>query len=157
MKPIVPVLTLGVALSACGNSPDLGPQDGALRLEVTVARSVIAIGDTTAAVITLRNLSAHLITVTFSSSCQILPYIRAQPSDTIVYPRGGEWGCLAVITELVLAPRAERHEALLIRGGTGTDAGFRGIALERGEYRIHATLASGEYPLHADPVPLTIQ
>ena len=157
MKPTFPVLTLAAALSACGDGHGLGPQHGALRLDVTVARSVIGVGDTTSAVVTLRNLSAHFITVTFSSSCQILPYISAQPGDTIVYPRGGEWVCLTVITELVLAPRAERREVLLIRGGTATEGGSHAIALERGQYLIHATLASGEPPVRADPVLLTVQ
>jgi hypothetical protein len=93
----------------------------------------------------------------FSSSCQILPYVATEPGGEVVYPSGGHWGCLAVITQFTLGPGAEKRQTLLIRGGTMSGDTSPAVALDRGHYSIHATVVSAEHSLHADPVSLTVR
>lgn len=144
------------SLTACGGGSVTGPEGTVLRLDVVVAQSVIDVGDTTSAVITLENLSSEVVTIGFPSSCQILPYIGAQPSDDNIYPGGGNWVCATVITELTLLPRAKKTKTLLLRGGVASGS-EPAIVLAPGEYLISARLASSEFPLRADPVSLTVQ
>ena len=144
------------SVTACGEPSGVAPGQDVLRLRVAVAQSTINVGDTTTATITLLNLSFRTVTVGFNSGCQILPYIGAQPSDEIVYPSGGHWFCTAAVTKLTLPPKSTRTLNLSIRGGVaeGTSAT---VALPPGQYLIHATLASREFPVQAEPASLTVQ
>jgi len=151
----VPLLAIAF-VAACGEPSGLAPGQDVLRLQVTVAQSMIDVGDTTTASITLQNLTARVVTVGFSSGCQILPYIGVQPSDEIVYPSGGHWACTEAITELTLPPRAKRILTLPIRGGVAARPSGT-VALAPGEYLIHATLASREFLITAEPASLTVR
>src|SRR5260370_34919131 len=107
------LLVSALALAACHHGPGVGP--GGLRRSVYPARSVISVGDSTAVVVSLRNLGADSVSLT-TGGCGVLPYIAAQPSGQVVYPGGGSWGCIAMIRRLTLAPGAEQAETLRVRG-----------------------------------------
>jgi len=156
MRLAASMLGLASALAAC--DVGVGPQNGPLRLTVTVARSVIAVGDTTTVTATLRNLGADSVTLT-GGVCQIrpLPYVAAEASREIIYPKGGDWICIEVLTRLTLAPGAEERRTLVVTGAAPPVPLDMAVPLGRGEYRIYAVLNSPEFPLRAESVLLTVR
>jgi len=155
MRLAASLLGPALALAACHHEPGLGP--GGLRLSVYPARSVISVGDSTAVVVSLRNLGADSVSVT-TGGCGVLPYIAAQPSGQIVYPGGGNWLCIAALRRFTLAPGAEQAETLLVRGGADViAAAYPPASLERGHYLIYATFSAFELSVRSESVPLTVQ
>src|SRR5436309_3420817 len=155
MKPtsLLIIVPAALLLLACGHD-GLGPGDEGLQLEASIGRSTISFGDTTSIVFRLRNLSKDTITLSFQDSCQVLPYITTPRADEVVYPSGGAWGCLTVVTSLVLAPGAERVTAVLVRGAA--QASYPAIALQPGEYRAYARLGHPRFPLRSRTIAFRI-
>jgi len=143
-----------VGLAACG-SETLGPPVGPLRLEGTIGRASIQVGDTTSLVFRLRNVSHESLTLNFSNSCQIMPYITAGASDKVVYPGGGAWGCYLVLTSFTLAPGAERVVSVLVRGGEQATAS--GVPLLPGQYQAYAQLEHPDFPVRSASVSLRVE
>ena len=143
-----------VVLAGCNHEPGLGP--GGLRLSVYPARSVISVGDSTAVVVSLRNLGADSVSLT-TGGCGVLPYIAAQPSGQIVYPGGGNWFCIAALRRFTLAPGTEQAETLRVRGGAYVITAYPPASLERGHYLIYATFSAFELSVRSESVPLTVQ
>jgi len=147
MKQISVLVALSAALLvACGND-GLAPEGGPLRLEATIGRSTIGVGDTTSIVFRLRNVSRETVALSFPDSCQVVPYITTPRVDEVVYPSGGAWGCLTVITQLVLAPGAEHVTKVLVRGGA--QPMNPAVPLVPGEYRAYARLEHPSFPLRS--------
>jgi hypothetical protein len=150
------MLCLVSALAAC--DVGVGPQKGPLRLSVTLSRSVIDVGDTTTVSATLRNLGADSLTLT-GGVCEILPlpYIAAEPSREIIYPKGGDWICIQILSRLTLAPGAEETQTLVVTGAAPPIPPAVAVPLGRGRYHIYAALNSPEFPLRAESVVLTVR
>ena len=140
-------------LVACGNDR-LGPKDEALRLDATIGRSAIALGDTTSIVFRLQNLSSDTIVLSFLNSCQVLPYITTPRADQVVYPSGGAWGCYQVLTRLTLGPGAEHVTAVHVQGGA--QATSPAIPLLPGEYRTYARLEHPDFPLRSATIAFQV-
>src|SRR5260370_29482586 len=141
-RPKASLLGPALALAACHHEPGLGP--GGLRLSVYPARSVISVGDSTAVVVSLRNLGADSVSLT-TGGCGVLPYIAAQPSGQIVYPGGGNWFCIAALRRLTLAPGTEEAETLRVRGWAYVIApAYPPASLERGHCLIFAPSTASE-------------
>jgi hypothetical protein len=153
MKQTFVFISLSAALcAAC--SDGLAPHGQALRLDAVIGRATIGSGDTTSIVFRLRNLGSDTIRLAFPDACQVLPYITTPRADEIVYPGGGAWGCLTVVTSLVLAPGAERVTTVLVRGGgQGTDPA---VPLLPGEYRAYARLVHPQFPLRSSTIPFRV-
>jgi hypothetical protein len=156
MRLATSMLGLASALAAC--DVGVGPQNGPLRLSVTVARSVIDVGDTTTVTATLRNLGTESVTLT-GGVCQILPlpYIAIEPTREIIYPKGGDWICIEVLTRLTLAPGAEETRTLVVTGVAPPAPPDLAVPLGRGQYHIYAVLNSPEFPLRVESVLLTVR
>ncbi|MCC7000695.1 MAG: hypothetical protein IT357_00965 [Gemmatimonadaceae bacterium] len=140
------VLTLGVMLASavCAETtttvPELEPVtevDG-LRLEVAIERDSIAVGDSAAITMRLRNDTDNAVRIDFNSTCQIVPFI-VRLSGEIEYPGGGVWGCGAMITSLQVPARGEVTRRLVVRGVSSAPT-VAGAALTPGVYRAYAQL-----------------
>ena len=142
---------------ACNQNLAHGPSLEGLRLEVLAARTTIDIGDTLSVAVRLQNSGSVPIHLTFSSSCQVLPYIEAALTGRVLYPAGGTWVCATVITNLVLAPGAEQTRTLLIRGANAVTEPGPGLPLAPGSYVLYARLAHADYPLKSAPLSLQIR
>ncbi len=68
-----------------------------MRLELSIDRSVIPMGDSGRVTIRLRNETAVAVRLEFGSTCQIMPYIETA-AGAIQYPGGGAWVCGAALT-----------------------------------------------------------
>lgn len=129
-----------VALSAgCGGAPT-GARDG-LRLELSVDRAAIAVGDSGTLTMRLHSDADRAIVLHFGSSCQILPYIETL-TGVAQYPDGGDWGCAAVITSLEIPARGFVTRTLVVRG-VSTGDGLSRASLPPGAYHAYARLGRG--------------
>ena len=153
MKQVTAFTILVTGLTACGNE-GLGPQRYPLRLEATIGRPTIGVGDTTSLVFRLRNLGNDTISLGFPSSCQTLPYITTQ-HDQPVYPSSGFWGCLTIVTGLTLAPGAEKVVSVRIRGGAEAGMGAT-VLLLPGKYLAYARLEHADFPLRSATVAFSV-
>jgi hypothetical protein len=163
MKHTSALITASAAfLAACGTDglgPQLGslaqgPQLGSLRLDASIGRSTIGFGDTTSIVFRLRNLGSDSIVLSFSNSCQVLPYITTPRPDEVVHPGGGSWGCYQALTSLALGPGAEHVTSVLVRGGA--QASYPAIVLLPGEYRAYARLEHRDFPLRSATIAFRV-
>ena len=143
-------LVVAASLVALGCAdPASGPET--LQLSVAVGKSAIEVGDSTWVTIRLRNGGVKPITIT-TGGCFILPYIARETTGEVVYPRGGGWGCLAVMRSITLGPGQSETEQYKVRGGETAPR----PSLGPGEYVLYATLESSEYPLRSAPAHLRV-
>jgi hypothetical protein len=125
-------------LSACGSTPSSPSRQDSLRLDAQIMQTRLAPGDTATATFTLRNVSSQTITLGFSSSCQILPYVTDRRTQQIVHPRGGGWVCLTMVTGLTLAPGESSTQQVQVRAANAATHPF--VALPPGEYETYAQI-----------------
>lgn len=144
-RPSDVALALAAAAAACGGESLLRSPLDSLRLDVIAARTTIAVGDTTTVRFRLSNAGGDTVRLTFSSGCQVLPYVT-DTDQLVVYPEGGGWACITVITHLELAPGAQRVIPLVIHGGSPAAPGFANLPLEPGQYWMYATLEQPDHP-----------
>lgn len=158
MKLAASLCVIGSAapLAGCWYDVVAPGQQGPLRLEASIGRSTLRLGDTTSILFRLRNLGADSITLTFGSSCQILPYVRGQHSGHVVYPGGGGWVCAAVITRLTLAPGAEHVLPVVVHGGAPAETVYSYVPLPPGDYLAFASLAHAEFQLRSESLAFSI-
>ena len=138
-------LALVVACAACGGERLLRSPLDPLRLDVVAARTTIDVGDTTTVRFQLTNAGGDTVRLTFSSGCQVLPYVT-DTDHRVVYPGGGGWFCTTVITYLELAPGAQQVVPLVIHGGSPAAPGYANVPLDPGQYWMYATLEQPDHP-----------
>lgn len=156
LRRVVWVVMLCAALGACKLKDETGPSDqGPLRLVAIASQTTVPRGDTTIVTFHLQNVTEGDIRFTFSSSCQILPYITETRSGLVVYPSGGSWACATVITELLLRAGGSVQQEVTVRAADGTVA--PGVALPPGEYQAYARLDDLAFRLRSEPISFTIQ
>ena len=142
-----------LALS-CTQTPT---ETSGLSLEATISSATILIGQADTLTFRLRNLTPSSVSLTFGSSCQLLPFIE-DAGDGVVYPPGGSYGCLTVITTLSLPPFGVRVITQEVRGDTLSTAA-PGAVLPPGSYRGYAVLQSNsrQPELRSAPVAFEIR
>ena len=153
VRSLFAVLALAAAI-ACGSSPTSPDQSGPVRLTAQIDRSEITQGATAVASFRLENVSANPVTLNFPSSCQVQPFIARRASNEVIYPSGGGWVCLTVITSLTLPPRSVTVRELQLIAGA---AAFDQVALPPGEYALFARVESTERTLESPRVTLTVR
>jgi hypothetical protein len=155
MKPTYGfAIAAAAVLTGCGRD-GLGPQSGPLRLDTSIGRSSLRVGDTTSLVFSLRNMGNDTLVLRFNDSCQILPYITTAHGDAIVYPSGGAWGCYDALTSFTLAPGAERVTSVVVRGGA--EATYPAVPLLPGQYVAYARLEHRDLPLRSAGVAFRVE
>ena len=107
-----------------------------LRLELSLDRTLIPMGDSGNVTIRLRNETAQAVRLDFGSSCQIMPYIETE-AGAIQHPEGGAWWCAAVLTSLTVPAHGVVTRLLVVRGAARAE-GLAGASLPPGGYRAYA-------------------
>lgn len=145
---LVIVSALGLS-SGCNSSTAAGPREflsvsvEGVSFTASISKSTIQLGDTATLRFILRNDGSDTLRMSFAMGCPTLPYIRHSLSSQIVYPRGGSWGCITVVSGVVLPPGTERVHDLAVHAGVQPPAGFTGAALSPGQYGAYAELTNG--------------
>ncbi len=132
------------------------PEEGNLRLEASISKQVIHVGDTATLLLRLRNLGSEEITLNFNSTCQILPYIHHRRSSDMVHPAGGGWVCGGALTSLTLAPGGERMVPYVVGGGAPAQGIHMGAPLPEGEYVAYARVQASQVNLTSLPVSFAV-
>jgi hypothetical protein len=156
---------LCTALSAVGCSDQthdpwsprgLTALDG-LRLEVSIDRAVIPVGDSAVVTMRLRNTTAVAVRVDFGSGCQIMPYIETS-GGALQYPGGGAWACSAMMTRLDVPANGAVTRSIVVRGASSPSGGWP-LALTPGSYEAYARLGdtSSGFELRAPTVPFEVR
>jgi hypothetical protein len=136
--PGIVAMLIPLVLSACGSTPTSPSQQGPLRLDAQITQTRLAPDDTATVTFTLRNVSSETITLRFSSSCQILPYVTDRRTQQIVHPGGGGWVCATVVTGLTLAPGESSTQQIQLRAANAATYPF--VALPPGAYETYAEI-----------------
>ena len=136
-----------LALAACQGVVETEPrfsesrQEG-ISLALSVSPARISPGDTVRLAARLTNHTASPVRLTFGG-CQVLFFVENAKGE-MVEPRGGGWGCLAVITTMDLAPGETKTQEHRWTGQTRRyDPGTpRPVydPLPAGSYRAYATV-----------------
>jgi hypothetical protein len=154
--------TLGLAIgaillttTACESATGPSGDTEDLRLAVTVAPSPVVPGQIATITFTLENTGDETVNLTFNTGCQILPYIRVQTTNVIIYPTAGEWSCTLILTQLSLHPGGSVQRVVRVRApNTPGDAD---AVLPRGEYQTFARLDDIRVRIQSEPVVFAIQ
>ena len=136
------LLPSSLLVLSCTQTPT---ETSGLSLEATISSPIVPIGQTSTLTFRLHNLTSRSVSLTFSSSCQVLPFIE-DVRDGVVYPPGGAYGCFAVITTITLPPFGEKVITQAVRGYTLSIAA-PGAVLPPGSYRGYAVLQSNSRQL----------
>jgi hypothetical protein len=141
-----------VVIGGCrdATAPISSTQVGAnqVRLTVSASASEVTRGSPVNLHITLANEGMQAVTLHFSDSCQINPYIRDSAGE-IVLPGGGAWGCLTVLTSLTLAPQGSVSRDFVWRGSTDFASEMPLRPLPAGSYLFSAKVPAAEMTLSA--------
>jgi hypothetical protein len=131
-----------------------------LRLSASASANVIYPGSPVTLRATLKNEGSEPITLHFSDSCQILPYIRTGGGKSVI-PSGGGWGCLTVITQLSLAPGESRVHEYVLKKTESALAGTRNAQMQfelpAGRYYFTAEVPASQVTLRSEPVELIVK
>ncbi len=140
---------------ACSASVTTRPSAaGPLRPTASITVSVIPAGDTATIVFRLQNVGSDTVTLHFSDSCQLNPYVSSS-FGLIVYPPGGGWVCATALTSLTLRPGESTTQELKV-GGMGLSLNSY-VPLGAGDYSAYARVPSSEYTLQSEPVRFTVR
>lgn len=118
-----------------------------------ITTSVLGPGDSATISFRLENAGAETITLTFPSSCQITPFIRAR--GTVVYPLGGSWICSTVLTRLTLRPGEAAAQSVNVRAAPV--ASYPDLAVRPDDYAAYATVESNEVTLRSADVSFAVR
>ena len=136
--PGIVAMLIPLLLSACGSTPTSPSQQDPLRLDAQITQTRLAPDDTATVTFTLRNAGSQSITLRFSSTCQILPYVTDRRTQQIVHPGGGGWVCATMVTGLTLAPGESSTKQVQVRATNAATHPF--VALPPGEYETYAEI-----------------
>ena len=141
------------ALVGCDDTPSAPSPAPAVRLLAQISRSTIAAGENATITFRLENVTTNDVELTFSSSCQISPYISQR--GTVRYPSGGGWGCLAIPTTLALPAGGSVTREVLVRAADAAE--YPVVALAPGEYLAYAKLDASSNPVASPMIPFKVR
>ena len=119
-----------------------------VRLTAASSASEVARGDPVTFHVILTNEGSAPVTLHFSDSCQINPYIQDQSGKTVL-PGGGGWACLTVLTDLTLVPGKDISRDYIWTGSTEFRSEMPLRPLPAGKYLFSAEVPANETTLRA--------
>jgi hypothetical protein len=125
-----------------------------VRLTVTPSATEVARGVPMTFHVSLVNEGGSPLTLHFSDSCQINPYIQNEAGQTVL-PVGGGWGCATVLTDLTLMPGKGVVRDYVWTGSTEFRSELPLRPLPSGKYFFSAEVPSSEITLRAT-VPVVL-
>ncbi len=144
-----------VALAACGASPSAPSEQGPLRLTVEPLQTLAGSSSTAEFALKLRNTGTTPVSLTFPSSCQVMPYVVERSTGRIVGPSGGGWVCATVMTSLTVGAGETHTETAHVKTGTDTLSPF--IVVPAGDYAIYARLEDTMFKLQSESLPFSVR
>jgi hypothetical protein len=126
-----------------------------VRLTVSSSASEVVRGTPVTFHVSLTNEGSAPLTLHFSDSCQINPYIQDESGKTVV-PTSGGWGCLTVLTDLTLTPGNEVVRDFVWTGSTTFQSEMPLRPLPAGKYFFSAEVPANETTLRST-IPVNLK
>jgi hypothetical protein len=145
-------LVLLATADACSDTPTTPAEATPIRLLAEISQPVLSRGESATITFRLENVSANEIRLSFSSSCQLTPYILERDTSRVVLGGGA---CLTVITNLVLPPGGSVTREVQVRAAEVSASSA--VLLGPGQYVSYARLEDFSYKLTSPVVSLTVQ
>ena len=146
------VVAIAALLASCAG-PTRPSTSDSLQLTVSPAETLVGSGSMATFTMRLTNIGTQAITLTFPSSCQIVPHFTDRSGRDVV-PVGGGFACLTVLTSLTLAPGESTIRMVDVREGDQPQSPY--VVMPEGEYAIYATLEDRDFRLRSAPVAFTL-
>jgi hypothetical protein len=156
--PLRALLTATLAMAivpSCEQAPLAPSQKGTLHMTAQVNRTAIESGGTAKVTYRLENQTSQAVSLQFSTTCQIMPYIAFRATGDPAYPPGGNWVCSQMTTELTVQPGGTVVREIQLRAAGA--APYPYVALPPGEYVTYARLDDVKYKLQSDAVHFLVQ
>jgi hypothetical protein len=125
-------------------------------LGVSVSTNRIQAGQPDTIVITATNTTDRVVSLSFGTTCQVLPFIR-QLGGAVVLPDNGDWICGQMETSLQFQPREAKRHAYVWDGSTAWVSEMPMRFLPAGDYEIYAELRAAEQQVAAPPVRVRLE
>ena len=119
-----------------------------VRLTVSSSAGEVVRGAPVTFHVTLTNEGSAPLTLHFTDSCQINPYIQDESGKTVL-PYGGTWGCATVLTNLTLDPGAGIDRDYVWTGSTAFRSEMPLRPLPPGKYFFSAEVPANETTLRS--------
>lgn len=146
-------LVLIFTLAGCGSTAPTSR--GPLQLTVVPTQTLVGSASTADFTMRLQNVSPSTVTLNFTTSCQVMPYVVARNTGQVVFPPTIGWDCAAVITNLTLAPGEAKTDTVhFIATGESRSPYY---PIPPGDYAVYARLEDITYRLESDRVGFTIR
>lgn len=140
MKNVIKIIAILFIFSACAFIS--GGESDPIDLDLNVTSSDINTLQDIEADLTVMNISDNEVTYSFSSSCQYGFTILQNQQN--IFNSADVIGCLAVITELKMAPQERKTYQISLKGMQ------EGAPLDAGNYKLKAFLRNERNPsVHA--------
>ena len=149
------LLVVCVWLGACSRNPASPSPGDPLRLTGSISQAVLAPGQTASLTFRLENHGTEVVTLSFSTGCQILPFVRDRKAQQIVYPSDGAWFCTHAVTQLILAPGEAAVRATSIVAADTARSPVLG--LPPGDYDAYATITSSTFQSRSESVLFSVR
>ncbi|HEY4670670.1 MAG TPA: BsuPI-related putative proteinase inhibitor [Gemmatimonadaceae bacterium] len=148
-RTVLGLVVLSLGCKATTTSPS-STMIGAnlVRLSVSSSASEVVRGTPVTLQVKLSNEGSAPVTLHFSDSCQINPYIQNSAGQTVL-PEGGSRGCLTVITDLTVTPGNDVVREFVWTGSTAFQSEMPLRPLPAGRYFFTAEVPANEVVLQA--------
>lgn len=149
------LLSVAAVCAACGGSPSAPSQSGPLRLTVEPLQTLAGSPSNADFALKLQNTGSAPVTLSFPSSCQVMPYVVERRTGRIVAPSGGGWVCAAVVTSLTVGAGATHVETAHVAAARPMDAVM--LNVPPGDYSIYAKLEDSTFKLQSTSLPFSVR
>ena len=160
-------LAVAAIALGCGDELNAPSQSKGIRLEAAVSANILRPGESGAITMRLRNLQPYGVTITFSSTCQLLTYVRGIDNGFEFPTPPGGYGCGDMITTISLDAFGEHSLLFLVHGQSNlrTEAVdavtprilLPGIPLPVGRYSARVELGHNYGGLQLISVPVSFE
>ena len=153
MRRVTSILSL-LIFAGCYQDASVPKQRDEILLRLTVSKDTLRAGESDTIKVTATNNFGQRIRIRFPNACMVFAYIR-DPRGRVVTPGRG-WSCIPVVSNLILDPDEMRTFTFVWTGLSEFAGILQPAPLAPGEYFATATLASGDFAVHAPPVRVTL-
>jgi len=147
-----------LAPAACVQDPTV-PKLGGTEIELKIRQSTaqVALGATDTITVTVLNHLTQQVRILFGvdTPCQILVFIKDASARTVV-PAGGQFNCVPVASQMVIAADSSVDRVFVWKGNTMFDPPGSTTRLAPGDYALSATLNANGFSVPAFAIKVTV-
>jgi hypothetical protein len=152
-RPFIPLALLATACVQDPTIPKLGNRTIELRVQVSTQQLAQGQADTIS-IVAVNHLPDQ-VRILFNSTCQILVYVRTKAGEAVI-PESGEYECIPVASQMVIAGNGTVTKTFIWKGGTAFDPPGSPTRLPPGDYFVSANMDADGFSVPAFAVKVTL-